>query len=110
VEARPGVLVVDDDVAVRTIAERILRSRGFAVFGAASAAEALACFEREQGRICVLVSDLRLQGMSGPELARALFARRADLAVVFITGGAPLTQAGDDLKRAALLSKHCTLA
>ncbi len=101
---RLGVLVVDDNPAVRAIAERILRARNFSVFGASTAAEAVEVFGDDRNQIGVLVTDLQLAATSGLDLARRLLASQGDLAVVFISGGStpPVTA---DVGPVTLLSK-----
>jgi two-component system cell cycle sensor histidine kinase/response regulator CckA len=80
------LLLVDDDDRVRAAAERILRARGYHVLSALGAEHALALSLQHQGPIALLVSDLVMPGMSGPELAERLRLSRPELAILFMSG------------------------
>lgn len=86
------VLVVDDDAMVRRSTRRILERRGFVVLEAASGAEALREVERAED-IDVVVTDLVMPAMSGPDLARELRKARPRLRLLFISGYAADTAA-----------------
>jgi CheY-like chemotaxis protein len=77
--ARLRVLVVDDDADTRGMMETVLAQRGAQVTAAASAAEALACVEREAPD--VLLSDIGMPGMDGYALMRELRERPASRAI-----------------------------
>ena len=80
------VLVVEDEDAVRYLACRVLRGNGFRVLEAGSPAAALR-MAREQSRpVDLLVTDVVMPGLSGPELAERLVAAWPDLKVLYITG------------------------
>jgi FixJ family two-component response regulator len=77
------VAVVEDDVAMRTSIERLLRANGYATAAFASAEEFL---ESGSGENAIgLVLDIHLGGMSGIELGRRLLAAGLKLPVIFIT-------------------------
>ncbi len=78
------VFLLDDEQAVVSALTRMLQASGFAVRPFTSAAEFLAAHEVETPGC--LVTDVRMPGMSGLELLRALRARGIDRATVFITG------------------------
>ena len=69
------VLLVDDDVDTRVMMQTVLSQRGALVTEASSAAEALACVERETPD--VLLSDIGMPGMDGYALIRELRERPA---------------------------------
>ena len=80
------LLLVEDDVLVRTTLALMLEDDGFSVVEAATAAEAQ---QLMQGGLdtMVVVTDVDLgAGPSGTELADWLRPQRPDLAVIFITG------------------------
>jgi PAS domain S-box-containing protein len=85
-DARKTVLVVDDDAVVRSIVRRMLQQGGFRVVEAADAAQARTIMEADPAGFDVLVSDVIMPGMRGPDLARLLRERRPDLPVVFVSG------------------------
>ncbi|CAH2600161.1 DNA-binding transcriptional dual regulator OmpR [Rhodovastum atsumiense] len=77
------ILVVDDDVRLRTLLSRYLTENGFRVTTAASAAEA-----REKLRFLqpdMLVLDIMMPGESGLELTEALRGEAADIPVLLLT-------------------------
>jgi len=80
------VLVVDDQADVRRVVRDILERDGYQVLDAANATEALALSERHPSRIDVLLTDVVMPGMHGPELAAELRATRPGLAVLYISG------------------------
>ncbi|MBX9626690.1 MAG: response regulator [Gemmataceae bacterium] len=75
-EPRPCVLVVDDDDALRAVLVRELRRRGFDAVPAAGGAEAVEAFARLAGRVDLVLMDVNMPGVSGPDALAAL--RRAD--------------------------------
>jgi len=83
---RERVLLVEDEDTVRRLARRALESKGYAVVDAASAQEALAIMERDEGRFDLLLTDVIMPGMSGRELAERLRARWSRLRVLFTSG------------------------
>ena len=79
------VLVVEDNLAVREIAARVLRELGYTVLEAASGAEALQV-ARAQGKLDLLLTDVIMPGISGSALAKQLVALWPGLKVLFISG------------------------
>jgi FixJ family two-component response regulator len=77
------VSIVDDDVSVRKSLDRLFRSVGMKAQLFASAEEFLGA--AETSRPDCLILDVRLPGMSGPELHRRLLAREYRVPTVFIT-------------------------
>ncbi|MEV0134233.1 response regulator [Dactylosporangium sp. NPDC050688] len=63
------VLLAEDEVALRQVAERILHRGGYHVLSAADAAEALDIVDRHPGPIDALVTDVIMPGMLGTALA-----------------------------------------
>jgi two-component system, cell cycle sensor histidine kinase and response regulator CckA len=80
------VLVVEDEEAVRTLVRRELESRGYAVLAPAGADEALLLCERHAGPIHLLMTDIVMPGMLGPEVARRAAALRPELKVLYMSG------------------------
>jgi len=63
------ILLVEDDEAVRQLADSILSNAGFTVLSAANAENAIRVAEDLSQKIDLLLSDVVMPGMSGPELA-----------------------------------------
>lgn len=81
---RPTVLVVDDDARFRARLARAFEARGWEASTAASGEEALARARVESPEHAVL--DLRMPGMSGLELVKALVANDPTTTLVLLTG------------------------
>jgi CheY-like chemotaxis protein len=65
---------------------QVLSRHGYTVLEARHGGEALLHCERHRGTIDLLVSDVVLEQMSGPELANRLLALRPELKVLFVSG------------------------
>lgn len=81
-----SILIVEDDPAVRRVAERILRNAGFQVRTAAHGHEALKSSQQDPNRIDVLVTDVVMPRMSGLELAEEMERIWPGLCTLFISG------------------------
>ncbi len=79
------VLLVEDDALIRLSIAEMVRQLGYAVIEAATAYEALDQL-RSQATIGVMITDVGLPGMRGPELATAARKLRPDLVIVLATG------------------------
>jgi signal transduction histidine kinase/CheY-like chemotaxis protein len=90
------VLVVDDDRMMLSLAEEILAELGYEPVGYDSPLQALAAFESGPQRFDAVLLDERMPGLSGTELAARIIARRADLAVIVVSG-----YGGEDLEERA---------
>ncbi|MFN2636149.1 MAG: response regulator [Gemmatimonadaceae bacterium] len=80
------ILLVDDEQAVRSIVMKILRRANYNVLEAQSGVEALAIAESHAGRIDLVISDMYMPGMRGPEVVQALQPKRPGLRALFISG------------------------
>jgi two-component system, cell cycle sensor histidine kinase and response regulator CckA len=79
------VLVVDDDQATATVVSRMLERGGYRTAWATSGAAAMEVLERE-GRVVLIVTDLRMPGMPGADLVRRARALHPQVAAVYISG------------------------
>ena len=84
-----AILVVDDDCLVRESVRRVLQRDGYRVLMADGAAQALAVVARCASQISLVVLDVMMPGMTGPELAQRLGELGAPAKVLFISGFAP---------------------
>jgi signal transduction histidine kinase/ActR/RegA family two-component response regulator len=84
--AARGILLVEDDDAVRRVARRTLERAGHTVAEATTGAEALDMARELGSRIELVVSDIVMPEMNGIELYRRLARQRPDLAVVLMSG------------------------
>lgn len=80
------VLLVEDEAPVRAFASRALRLRGYTVFEAESAEEALKTLQDENLAVDVFVTDVVMPGMDGPTWVRKALLERPDVRVVFVSG------------------------
>jgi FixJ family two-component response regulator len=96
----PTVFVVDDDEAVRNSLRLLLKSLGLQAVAHASAEAFLAAYDDEQPGCIVL--DVRMPGMSGPELQDALNRRGAPIPVIFITGHGDVPMAVEAMRHGAV--------
>ncbi|GAA2524562.1 ATP-binding protein [Pilimelia columellifera] len=80
------ILLVEDDDQLRDLLRRVLSGHGYQVLVAASPAAALDCCAAHRGPVDLLLSDVVMPGMSGPELAGELAHARPGLRVLFVSG------------------------
>lgn len=85
-DSPPTILIVEDEEEVRALTREVLEMHGFAVLEALDAADALRLGETHPGRLDLLITDVVMPRMSGPELARRLRARRPELRVLCMSG------------------------
>jgi signal transduction histidine kinase/CheY-like chemotaxis protein len=80
------ILLVEDQDEVRRVATTILRNYGYRVLSASNAGEALLACEKHLRAIDLLLTDVVMPQMSGPELSQRILAQRPDLKVLFMSG------------------------
>ena len=80
------VMLVEDDRALRDLIHRILADRGYAVLAAGSGPEALRLAHQHGRPIDLLVTDIVMPEMSGPETADRLVAEQPHLKVLYMSG------------------------
>jgi CheY-like chemotaxis protein len=82
----PTVLLVEDDARVRKWIHEELEKLGYNLLEAADGADALVIAELHRGNIDILVTDVVMPRVDGPELVKALVALRPDVKVLYISG------------------------
>lgn len=97
------LLVVEDERPVRNLLVTVLRRAGYHVRAAATAEEAVE-LEREHA-VDLLVTDVMLPGMSGPQLARLIRARSPRTHVIFMSGYTGALLKDEDMADAEFLQK-----
>ena len=106
---RETVLFVEDEVALRDLMHRVLAKGGYTVLAAGDGLEALTLVEAHPGRIDLVVTDVVMPRMSGPELATRLRAREPGVRLLYVSGyTADQIRSQTDLGEDALLAKPFT--
>ena len=86
-EAPPAtILVVEDEEEVRALARDVLEMNGLRVLEALDVADAVRLAETHPGPIDLLITDVVMPQMSGPELARRILELRPGTKVVYMSG------------------------
>jgi signal transduction histidine kinase/ActR/RegA family two-component response regulator len=80
------ILLVEDNDELRSATQGVLEALGYLVATAANGEEALAALEKRGGRIDLVICDVVMPGMSGPEVVERLRARSPGMRVIFISG------------------------
>jgi two-component system cell cycle sensor histidine kinase/response regulator CckA len=80
------ILFVEDEAAVRGIAARLLRQRGYEVIEAEDGEQALELAEQHAGTIDMMISDVIMPGLDGPALLKKARPYLGDAPVLFISG------------------------
>ena len=101
------VLLAEDDESVRKLASTLLRTLGYTVLESKDCTEAFETCERQKSPIHLLVTDIVMPRMSGPELAKRLTSFHPELKVLYMSGytGDALSQHGLGSRDAFLLEK-----
>jgi signal transduction histidine kinase/DNA-binding response OmpR family regulator len=105
------ILLVEDAEDLRKLSAGILADLGYQVLIAQDGHEALAIAEQHDGPIHLLLSDVVMPGMSGPDLADRLRAQRPETRVILMSGYAneTLSRHGVLINSASILTKPLTL-
>jgi CheY-like chemotaxis protein len=88
------ILLVEDEETMRRFARSVLEASGYVVIEAASGEEALAALSRGGGAASLLLSDVVMPGMSGPQLGRAVARIRPGVRILYMSGYAEESLAG----------------
>jgi len=80
------ILVVEDDDAVRQLICETLGAHGYAVLEASSGEQALLVAQTRRGPIDLLLTDVVLTGIGGPEVAQRLSEQRPNTKILYMSG------------------------
>ncbi|MDY0882683.1 response regulator [Dongia soli] len=80
------ILLVEDEDAVRLFSARALRNKGYQVLEARSGEAALEILNEHLEEVNLIISDVVMPRMDGPELIKEVRARRSNMPVIFISG------------------------
>jgi two-component system, cell cycle sensor histidine kinase and response regulator CckA len=82
------ILIVDDEEPLRNAVVELLGGLGYRMLSAAGGQEALDVSQGYSGKIDLLLTDVRMDDLAGPELAERLLKNRPEMKVVYISGAA----------------------
>ncbi|MCH2172084.1 PAS domain S-box protein [Myxococcota bacterium] len=89
-EIHPGngetLLVIEDQASVRSLITQVLRGHGYRVIEAADGNEAISLFESAAETVEMVITDVIMPGISGPEAVKRLRELQPEIAVVFMSG------------------------
>jgi len=91
------ILLVEDDESLRRLAQRLLMKFGYTVLAAGDGSAAVARCQEHPGDIHLLMTDVFMPDIGGPELATRLLAMRPGMKVLYVSGSNDALQDGGPL-------------
>ena len=107
-EGSGTVLVVEDEVSLRTFTCALLQRSGYTVLEASDGEAAIALAQQYQRPIHLLLTDMIMPGMNGPSVAEKLASLRPESKVLFMSGYTGFVGRGLIAPGSALISKPFT--
>jgi two-component system response regulator HydG len=98
-DAQITILVVDDEASIRDALERVLAKEGYAVLAASHGREALEVVRRQP--VHVVITDLRMPGLTGDDLLKAIKAIAPEVEVIVMTAHGTIENAVEAMKLGA---------
>ncbi len=95
------ILIVDDDASTRIALERVLNHHGYLVRVFDNPARFIESIDPSYGHAHCAILDMRMQGLRGLDVQRALIERGVQLPVIFLSGESEMTEVISALKRGA---------
>jgi PAS domain S-box-containing protein len=95
------ILLVEDEQVVRDLVGQVLQTAGYAVLEATSGEQALQMSNAHRGPIHLLLADVVLPGLSGPDVAAQLVSTRSEMQVIYMSG-----YASETIIRYGISEKH----
>jgi hypothetical protein len=80
------ILLVEDDELMRSLTRQLLVDQGYAVIEAADGRSALESMATHSGRVDLLITDVVMRGMSGPELVAHMSVSHPGVKAIFMSG------------------------
>lgn len=80
------ILLVEDDTSLRGVMKLFLEHSGYRILDSDNGVDALFVGTRHEGPIHLLLTDVEMSPMSGPELAEQLLLHRPNTQVLFMSG------------------------
>jgi CheY-like chemotaxis protein len=80
------IMLVDDEVVLARVGEKILKQLGYKVTAETSSIDALETFRADPDSFDLVISDLTMPDLTGIELAKEMIAIKADVRVIICTG------------------------
>ncbi len=103
------ILLVEDDEIMRSLTHQMLKEQGYTVVEATNGKAALEWAQANNEKIDLLLTDVVMPAMSGPELADRMAASNPELKVIYMSGyTGELMEASERLKKGILLEKPFT--
>jgi two-component system cell cycle sensor histidine kinase/response regulator CckA len=104
-----AILLVEDDVDVRSSTKRMLEKLGYRVLETATADQAFQMLAQPNTPVDLVLTDIVMRGMSGRELAVRLSIERPDVPVLLMSGYSPDTMHLQDEEKAHFVRKPFSL-
>jgi len=95
------ILIVDDDASTRIALERVLNHHGYLVRVFDNPARFIESIDPSYGHAHCAILDMRMQGLRGLDVQRALIERGVQLPVIFLSGESEMTEVISALKHGA---------
>ena len=80
------ILLVEDEPGIRNLIRRTLESRGYQVLDACDVTAAVAISDSYHGTIDMLLTDIIMPVMNGPDVAQRIIRQRPDIKVLYVSG------------------------
>ncbi|HSF33307.1 MAG TPA: response regulator [Candidatus Tectomicrobia bacterium] len=80
------ILLLEDEAVVRDLVRQVLQATGYTVLEAANGEQAMQLSQAHRGPIHLLLADVVLPGLSGPEVAEQVAVARPELQVIYMSG------------------------
>jgi CheY-like chemotaxis protein len=80
------ILLVEDELSIRSLMRKTLEPYGYRVLEARDVSHALALAATHQGQVDLLLSDVIMPGLNGPDLAQRIVAQRPTIRILYVSG------------------------